>query len=474
MQQNKNKSYQGLAEKMKSIQLKEFQKECIEQICKHFSVYKKQLIQLPTGSGKTFIFLHYLRDYSKKSVIVVPSKELEEQVFYWGKIICKDKSIIRNRYNMIHLFNQPDIIITTAAALRFDKTKEFIKEFDFDTLVIDEAHHAQAITYKKFLKTIDQKSFNLLGCTATPERLDKKPLFEIFEHLTYKKNILDLILTKDLCNAKAFKIKTGCKISSNEVRKGDFLPKSLSKLNNETRNKILHKCFLEHAFDKKTLIFCVNINHAVAIADSLKKCGIKSAAVWGSMPLKEREKILEDFKKGDIQVISNCQLLTEGFDEPSIESLIIARPTLSKSLYCQMIGRGLRNFPGKEFCYIYELTDNAHNICDLTSTLEISSNFKKEYSNNTDILALAKEYEHIDEENIEIKKEEFNILNQKFVLNDNGYLNIFNTNFDKIKPTKRQQEKLNKHNFISEMSCLEASFILWKEKLREKYGYVEK
>ncbi len=457
------------------INLREYQQECIDIIYENFKTSKKQYIQLPTGAGKTFVFLHYLRDYSYKSLIVVPNKELEEQVLKWAKVIIKDRKTISFRENP----RDADIIIITSQTLVYKRNIEFFREFYFDTLIIDEAHHAQAKTYKNFLQHMKEKTFNLLGCTATPERLDGKCLNEIFNKMTYQKSIVELIESGDLCDIEAVKIKTGVKISS-KVKNGDFEQKVLKSLDNPSRNIILHKCYFDYCQGKKTLIFCVGVDHAKSLAKHLKELGVKAESIYGDLSYVEREAILRRFKSGETMVLTNCQILTEGFDEPSIECLLIARPTMSKALYCQMVGRGLRNHPGKEVCQLFELADNSHNICTFNVLGNLRQDIDRDYEPGTRLSRLVKDLEALDIEeldNLILEKEKHNLFTEEDLSEIENSTDMYHKVCgDMRKCTDRQYELLKNYDYFKKCGCwdipsfMEASFILWKEKLRERYG----
>jgi len=452
--------------KMK-ITLRPYQEECIDIILNHFEENNKQFIQVPTGGGKTFIFLHYLKLNSYRSIIVVPSKELEEQVIHWGKIILSDRSVGAWRDK-----KKCDALVITASSLKFDKTLKYLKDFTPDTIVIDEAHHAQSNTYKNFLENMKGCTFDLLGCTATPERLDGKSLLDIFGTLTFSRNILDLIRSNELCDIESYRVNTGMKISSTDIRQGDYTYTSLKKLETETRNNIIYKTFFDNCLNKKTLIFCLSVDHSITLANHLKEQGIKAESIYGDMSYLTRSSILKRFKKGETQVLTNCQILTEGFDEPSIEALIIARPTASKSLYCQMIGRGLRLYKDKKVCYLYEMTDNAHNICTFNVLAGFPQSDNREYISGKKLTDLAKEFESYTPNEIISSQIKYDIFNPDDVVpTDNGKINRYDLCFGKMKLTLRQQALLYNHPYINEMTSLEASFLIWKEKLKEKYGY---
>ena len=455
--------------KLKLPELRDYQKNCIETLYNNFKTKDKQLIQLPTGAGKTFIFLNYLKEYSRKALIVCPSVELMEQIYHWAKIFLKDrKVVVRDRAK-----NQnPDVLIVTAQSLVFESTSDYVCSLDFDHVIIDETHHAQAKTYKNFLRKLSLKNkfFKLLGCTATPERLDGKSLLEIFNELTFDRNVIDLIKQGHLCNVEATRIKTGVKPYKGwRSAAGDFSSTSLKSLDNESRNAIILKTYEENCTDKKTIVFCLNVDHTISLSNTLKAKGFRSAYIYGDMNATERAKVLKEFKYGKIQVLTNCQLLTEGFDEPSIEAIIIARPTFSKSLYCQMVGRGLRNFPGKEFCHLYELTDNCHKIC----TFMVIAGFDNlrvedvDYKRKTNIIDFHKELISLDIEDIEIEQKKFSIF-EETITDEDGKFSLLKHRYYNIPQTESQKKilgsKYNEYNF------LESAFVIWKNKLKEKYG----
>jgi superfamily II DNA or RNA helicase len=445
---------------MSHYSLRDYQIECIEKIKETFKNNDKQLIQMPTGSGKTFIFINYLKQNSKSSLIICPSHELREQIIYWSKFFglspISDK-IDPKKHGINHY-------VITAASLNYDVNSDFLLKKGFDHIIIDEAHRAQAATYKKFLSKIEF-DYKLLGCTATPERLDNKSLLEIFDKISYEKNIVDMINDGHLCDLKAFRIKTNCKILS---KHSDFIPVELKYLDNETRNEMIVKTYEDNCKDLKTIIFCLSIEHSKKISKILCDKGYKAASIYGNMSYPERSKILRKYKDGEIQVLCNCQLLTEGFDEPSIQSIIIARPTKSKSLYCQMIGRGVRNFEGKDFCYLYELTDNCHNICSFNTAAGKENDFSFEYPNGISLTKLQLEVNKLMIEDIILDKQDLNIFSSEY---DSNCKN-FNKTFYDMPATKSQLEKLKEISLLPkdwDINFLEASFILWKEKMIKNY-----
>jgi len=443
---------------MNNIEWRNYQLDCIETIKKHFQTSNKQLIQLPTGSGKTYIFLKYIKENCKKTLIICPTKELVEQVEDSAKRFGLENDLFAKNGSS---FKNKDHIVLTAASLNFENTQNFLKKQVFDTIIIDEAHKSQCTTYIKFLEEYSKinPNFNLIGMTATPERMDKKPLLDIFGELTFDLSIYDLIQEGHLCDIISYRVTTERKLRVKNDQ-SDFSLKELNKLDCESRNRLIFKTYKENCVGKKTIVFCVSIEHSLNLSNFFKSQSVRAESVNGNMPFNQRKQILERFRNGNLDVIFNCQLLTEGFDAPCIESIIIARPTRSKSLYTQMVGRGLRNFPGKDFCYLYELTDNAHKICDFNVCAGKENDFTYDYKPGTKLTDLFKEINEISLKEYELKKTKINIL-QDF----EGYL-------DSMKAIPSQLEKLNfvKKDFIESLTFKEASFLLWKQRLKNKYG----
>lgn len=442
------------------MKLRDYQQECLEILKKN---KKKQLIQLPTGSGKTFIFLKYLRENSKSALIVVPTLDLQNQIYENALNFYHTEEIhLKKREKNL---KKAVIYIIVANSLSSEKTKEFFLYNPIDHIIIDEAHRSFSKYYLDFFSFYEKINpyFKLIGFTATPERLDRKNLLNIFNEISYSKNIYDLIVEGYLCDIKAYRVKTKIELKT-YGKSNDFTPIDLKILDNYSRNKLIYDTYFENCVGKKTLIFCLSIEHCEKLADYLRKeKGVKAHHIHGNQPLHHRKKILEKFKSGEIEVLTNCQLLTEGFDEPSIECLIIARPTRSKSLYCQMVGRGTRLYPGKNYCELYELTDNCHKICtfNVAADEKKDENFIREYRQGITLTELRKEISQISLSNYILEKNEIKVINDfKLFLENEGLLNI-------------QKKKLQENNiqFINPINLIQASFLLFLNKLKKKYGY---
>jgi hypothetical protein len=155
-------------------------------------------------------------------------------------------------------------------------------------------------------------------------------------------------------------VRTETSVEDVGVHGGDFVAEQLSRvINTEERNQLVVENYLELAADRKALVFAADLKHARDLAAVFKGHGVNATWVSGGTPLSLRRSILEKLRKGELKVIVNCMVFTEGFDEPSLDAILVARPTQSLVLYCQMIGRGLRPYPGKKDCLFIDFVDNS-------------------------------------------------------------------------------------------------------------------
>ena len=349
--------------------LRPYQKEALKSVASSFQEgITKQLISLPTGAGKTIIIAAMAKHFNKKTLIIAHRKELIQQAYdklklFWSKI---DIGICNAQYKKY----KNKVVIGSVQSCSQKKLLEQLQKQDFDILIIDEAHHAPAESYTKI---IDALGFNdnkklLIGVTATPDRSDNKELGNNFQKIVYTKTIGDLIKEGYLSPVTGRKIHTNISLKGVRTYKGDFNAQELSHVVNvPERNDFIVKKFMEHGIGRKAIAFCVDVQHCKDLEQTFLKHGIKAASVWGAMPSQDRTHILKQFKEGDIEVVTSCSLLTEGYDEPSIAAICMARPTKSKALYIQMVGRGLRICPGKQNLLVLDFTDENNNLSLIVS-----------------------------------------------------------------------------------------------------------
>jgi hypothetical protein len=239
-------------------------------------------------------------------------------------------------------------------------------------MMIDEAHHSVSDSYQKIINTlgfIPEKSRKLLiGVTATPQRADKKGLGNTFDKIVFSRSIGTMIKAGYLSPVIGRKILTNFVLKKIRSSNGDFSISDLAEaVNTPERNSFIVDKFKTYAKGRKAICFCVDVQHCKDLAESFNKEGIASAAVWGDMPTEDRKQVLSDLKTGKIKLATSCGVLIEGFDEPTIDAVVMARPTKSPGLYIQSVGRGLRLWPGKENCLVLDFTDRSHNLDSIMS-----------------------------------------------------------------------------------------------------------
>ena len=223
---------------------------------------------------------------------------------------------------------------------------------------MDEAHHAAADTYQKVLSYF-KPSFTL-GLTATPERTDDKSILDIFKNTAHKLDIQTAVEIGELVPVRCIRIHTNIDLTKVRFNSVQYNIRDLeSKIYVPERNRLIVDTWMQYVQDKRTVVFCASVKHAEQIADMFREQGIKAAAVSGGMKKSERMEFQEKFVNRDIQILCACDLLNEGWDCPEIEVLFMARPTMSKVLYTQQLGRGMRLYEGKESLMVFDFVDNA-------------------------------------------------------------------------------------------------------------------
>lgn len=361
------------------IKPREYQKEQMASIYEaHDRGVTSQLISSPTGTGKTITFALFAKEFDQKTLVIAHTQELIQQAvdkiqMVWPGV---DIGICQGEHKE---YDHQVIVASIQSASQEDRLDQLQKQ-GFSLLIIDEAHHAVASTYLRvasklgFLppKKARQSEKLLLGFTATAIRGDRLPLGNVFQEIVFRRSIGSMIRVGYLADLRGRKCQAVADLGRVDMSSdgSDFHIKQLvSAIDTKQRNQLIVKAYQEHGDGKKALAFTADVNHAKHLAEEFMDQGIPAAAVYGAMPSQTREAVLSLFSSGEIQVITNCMVLTEGYDQPDIECLLMARPTKSPTLYTQMVGRGTRIHPGKKECLVLEFTDNDYDVCDL-GTLE--------------------------------------------------------------------------------------------------------
>jgi hypothetical protein len=240
-------------------------------------------------------------------------------------------------------------------------------------VVYDEGHHAAAEDNLRVLRQLGAFDAawtgTLLGFTATTARGDGKGLDTVFESIVYSRALPDLIADGYLSKLRGFRITTSADLTRLSSSGLDFQEDELAEaVDIEERNALVARSIQELARDRRTIAFCVTVNHARHLCQSLNLLGVPAGLVHGSMKSDARARALADFRAGTVQVLCNVAVLTEGFDDPGVSCVAMARPTRSEGLYAQCVGRGTRLHPGKKDCLILDFVDVSQlSLCSLPS-----------------------------------------------------------------------------------------------------------
>jgi ATP-dependent helicase IRC3 len=379
------------------IVLRPYQTEALEAVLSSEAKgINKQLIVLPTGAGKTVIFSHLpiIRKESTPMLVIAHRAELLHQAK--NKIQQMNPNLIVEIEQAQNIAGKVDVVVASVPTMgraNSDRIEKFPKDY-FKTIIIDEAHHAAAPTYRRI---VDYFQPNLiLGVTATPQRSDSTRLIDVFQEIVYYKTIEDLIKQGWLTRLVGYRIKTETDLTEIEVSDGDFVQSQLQDaVNNPNRNASIVAAYQQICQERKTLVFAAGVQHAKDLALSFTKNSIVTEVILGETPDEERSTILQKFRNNEIKVLINVGVLTEGFDEPSVQAIILARPTKSTLLYTQVVGRGTRLDEGKDNCLIIDISDTTKGKkpIGLPTLLGLPPDFDL---NGQDLVDVAEEYKALE------------------------------------------------------------------------------
>ena len=330
------------------MQLRPYQIDALNAVKERYAKgHTRQLIVMGTGLGKTVVFSHVpsFLGITKRVLILAHREELIQQAadkfLRWNPAASIGIEKAEQRAADDH-----QIVVASVQTLRKGSPRlTSLNPVDFGLIITDEAHHATADSYQSIYEHFgvleDGGKILHLGVTATPSRADGEGLSSIFSEISYNMGLLDAIKQGWLANIRGFRVSTGQSINEVKSRCGDFATDDLAAaVNNENRNQVIVKHWKELAENRQTLVFCVDIAHAKALAAVFETHGIRAEAVWGDDP--RREEKVKAVSTGEIKVLCNCQVLVEGYDAWQISCIIMARPTKSQLLFVQCSGRGTR------------------------------------------------------------------------------------------------------------------------------------
>jgi len=332
-------------------QLRDYQQQHKLDIYNSWKKNKNVMLQMPTGTGKTRLFVSICKDIFKysahkkhffKVLVLAHRAELIEQIsdnlsFKYGlahsKIVSNCKPNFKNQFQI-------------ASVQTLNRRIADWENIKFDFIIIDEAHHAVANSYVNIIKNLSNGYVR--GVTATPVRLGQEGFTHIFNDLILSLPVKKFIEKKILSGYDYFSIKPDSKtqhlINELEIdRTGDYKESNLiNKFDNKGVRANVLNTYLKYANNKKGIIYTINLEHNKHICDTFNNAGIISKAIDSNTKSDERKRIISEFKNGEIKVLCNVNIFSEGFDCPDIEFIQLARPTTSLAMYLQQIGRGLR------------------------------------------------------------------------------------------------------------------------------------
>ena len=380
------------------LSLRPYQEEALRSI-NAFSEkgINKQLVVLPTGSGKTVIFSH-LPQFKQNSLPMLVLAHRSELLYQAKeKISWSNPELDIQIEQADNVAGYCDVVVASVPTLGRAESERILKypKDYFKSIVIDEAHHAAAPTYRRILDYFNAPF--VLGVTATPQRSDNTRLTDVFDEIVYYKTIQDLIEDGYLCSLVGYRIKTDTDISGVATNEGDYVASQLEDaIDTPERNAHIVAAYNSLVPESKAIVFCAGVKHANNLATSFASAQIKTEVILGATDSDSRRDILARFRMGTTKVLINVGVLTEGFDEPTIETIILARPTRSTLLYTQIVGRGTRLHEGKPHCTILDFADTTRGKkpIGLPSLLGLPPEFDLQ---GQDLIEVAKKYKELED-----------------------------------------------------------------------------
>ncbi len=374
--------------------LRPYQVDAWQAIRDNYQRYRRQLLYLATRAGKTIIMAEILKTLQGKALVIAHTDELIDQAY--NKIRAINPMVkIGIEKGTLKADKDCSIVIASIQTLKAKRLEKFSRD-EFSIIIIDEAHHCTVKNmYGKLLNYF--MPMLVLGFTATPFRTDRKKLVgpdAPFEALTYEAPIRKLTMEGWLCRIMGVQVRTDVDLTGLKSTMGDFERSMLQQhVNTVDRNKVVIDAYDKYTPNEKAIVFCAGVTHAQEVA----KCFPCAEAIYGDMNKDNRKDIIRDFRDGSVPVLTNFNVLTEGFDVLDISSIIMARPTKSPVLYVQSIGRGNGVAEGKHHLTVIDIVDNTKRFDLMTVCKVFNENAPHFDCEGGDVLRLVQKYEEIPE-----------------------------------------------------------------------------
>ncbi len=342
--------------------LRPYQEEAIAAVLRARRAGERRLVVcLPTGAGKTVIFAELARLARRPVLVLAHRKELVEQAKSKLATALGDPAVVGVEQAGESAALSARVVVASLRSLHEQRMLRLISQRRFGLIVYDECHHATAEDNQRVLRTLGAFDANwdgtLLGFTATTLRADGVGLDQVFQRIVYRRSLSELIGQGYLVPLRGFRIATAADLVRVSAS-SDFNVQELSEaVDIESRNALVARSIQELARDRRCIAFCVTVKHARRLARALNAIGVPTGIVHGTLKADERAATLAAFRSGRLAAITNVGVLTEGFDDPGVSCIAMARPTRSEGLYAQCVGRGTRLAPGKKDCLVLDFVD---------------------------------------------------------------------------------------------------------------------
>jgi superfamily II DNA or RNA helicase len=356
------------------VELRPYQRQAIDASRRAVTTgVTRQLIVMATGLGKTVTVAALLKELGlPRTFAVAHREELLHQAASTIDAWAPGQKIGYEKAGQVADPTTDNVILASIQTVgRKDRSRlsRFLPTWP-GVVWVDETHHAPASSYLEVLDHFGvygdtpRRDCIVLGTTATPDRLDELGYDKIFDDVVFRYDLRDAIRDKWLADIRAWRCTTDLDLGKVKSRAGDFVQGQLADaIERSDLDQVFLRTWKEKCRLQPSLVYCVDKAHAGRVFELLKTAGAKAAMVVDDTPPSERKAAIMAFKAGDLEAIVNVAVLTEGFDAPNARHIHILRPTKSRTLYTQILGRGTRKDTGKEFVEVYDYTEQEHDVC---------------------------------------------------------------------------------------------------------------
>jgi len=386
-----------------ALSLRDVQRDGLDAIREAVASGQRRILGVaPTGFGKTILFSHvraHLRfPEDAKVLILVHRDELAQQAVEKYQA-CTPGTIIGIEKGDAHAAPMDSVVVASVQSLKGKRLQDFARRWGVPVLVItDEAHHATAPSYQAiytFFGITPTGGIVHIGVTATPKHDDNIELEAVFDVIAFSFTLAEIIERGYLVPLVGYRVETTTSLDAVHTLAGDFNERELADaVDNPIRNARVVSAYRDITPGRRALVFAASVAHSMNLREMFERAGYRAAHIDGTTPMLDRRELLKAYGRGEYDVMCNCAVLTEGYDEPAIEVVIIARPTKSGALYAQMIGRGARLNEGKTKCAVIDIVDatKKHSVVSLPTLLGLPATMDLKGRSAT---AAARKYERM-------------------------------------------------------------------------------